>query len=935
MANKSYKMLRNFKGVNRAISKRDAIDYLQTCTNMDSNLEEGMLISRKGSEIKQSSGATPNIDKFVMYRDEQFGKDVLLVYDKDATEADRKIYVYTRTINTDNSFAPHTTDSYAYGSLRFGDQLSFLVHRNGVRIGTGTAAANKAMFMGYIDRSAGSDHDAMFNDAIEFTDMFLLKQQWVQQENLLNGCKNIIYDSTRDLYYLLTYRGVEIRDTDFYIKKILDDVTSYDQDITTNTLLGGLALDGNVLYACGKVPGSTDTKIVGYDLTTDFVVLYSVSKSDPNYFRSIATDGNFVYASHQDGTDGYVAEYNMSLTSGTNRYTGSGDRELNGLTIDATYVYVVDNTNNQLVRFLIASPYTSSTYPHGSGALPQIDIVHYNGNLYWSAGNILYLTTVATFGNSQNKYQLLTGDGIRGVNFVGAIPYISTDNQNIIYFDGVTNFNEAGYIPTKFYMAAGVSLAAGTPDCTYFYAASLIDIDGQESHLMSGTAIPHTESSPEITVEVRFNIDSENFAEMTSPSTDPDEELSIWNEFRRIKKVRIYRAYNSEPHASDPTTSYTFLREIDINDPTWSEESSNKIYTFEFLDDITQEEISTVTYEESSGLPESFKPYYTNWQYGTKFEGRYYYGNVRTDELNLHEVIETPINAPDIAYQHDQNIDYFYTADGDEIRGAVQVWNRLVILKGNNTAIYNGLTKENVYSIGTSAPDSILVHNNVAYFIYGNGIWALTPSGYKRISEPVDTLLAAESSLTSVSAVHFKEKMKLWFMVPNSNSYCFNLNQETWDIYDITSGTRVPVFIGKGLDDTIFTTDSYGDRIYKENTGTNDGGAGSPIQIQVVTNDIALGDGYLDTVLTRLFLTATSTDTIPVVVYWHNRNGTNNVTKTFAAASTLSTLKMYLSSVWGQYARFSVTKNITAQVKIDAIGFEYIADPGSILQDAS
>jgi hypothetical protein len=333
-------------------------------------------------------------------------------------------------------------------------------------------------------------------------------------------------------------------------------------------------------------------------------------------------------------------------------------------------------------------------------------------------------------------------------------------------------------------------------------------------------------------------------------------------------------------------------------------------------------------------LPESFKPYYTNWQYGTKFQDRYYYGNVRTDDLNPHEIIETPINSPDIAYQHDENIDYFYTDDGDKIKGFAQVWNRMIVFKGNNAAIYNGLVKENVFDIGTSAPDSILVHNNVVYFIFGTGIYALTPSGYKRISEAVDSLLAAEPSLTGVSAVHFKEKQKLWWLVPSSKSYCYNLNRDTWDMYDIQTGTRDVIFIGKGLDDTIFTSDQFDDKIYKENVGYVDS-ADIPVQINLTTNDIALGDGYLDTTLTRLFLTAQSTDTLPVVVTWHNRTGSHTVTKTFVAASSLSTLKFYLSGVWSQYVRFSITRNITAQVKIDAIGFEYIAEKGSILQDAS
>jgi hypothetical protein len=141
------------------------------------------------------------------------------------------------------------------------------------------------------------------------------------------------------------------------------------------------------------------------------------------------------------------------------------------------------------------------------------------------------------------------------------------------------------------------------------------------------------------------------------------------------------------------------------------------------------------------------------------------------------------------------------------------------------------------------------------------------------------------------------------------------------------------VWIGQGLDDTIFTSDQYNDSIYKENDGANDGGAGNGIQIKLVTNDIALGDGYLNHTLTRLFLTSTSTDNLPVIVYWHNENGLSQVTKTFTATATQDTTKKYLSSIWGQYVRFDITKAITASVKIDAIAFEYFLQ--GVLQDAS
>jgi len=504
---------------------------------------------------------------------------------------------------------------------------------------------------------------------------------------------------------------------------------------------------------------------------------------------------------------------------------------------------------------------------------------------------------------------------------VGAIPYLSQRSGRVVYFDGITNFNVAGYIPTK--IAIGSTSSVSTSD-TYFYALSVVDIYGQESHLHSGCTVQGSANNANVNLLISVNVNSENFAEMTSPSSDPDEELSVWNEFRRIKKIRVYRAYNEDSHAAEPTTSYNFLREIDINDSSWVEVTANSLYTFAFWDGTAQAEISTITYEESSGLPETFKPYYTNWQYGTQFESRYYYGNLRTDEANAHQIIQTPIDAPDVVYQHDENIDYFYTKDGDEIKGFATVWNRMVVFKGDNVAIYNELTKENVYSIGLSAPNSILAHNNVVYFVYGTGIWALTPSGYERISEPVDEILATESSLTGISGVYFKEKQKLWWLIPQSNSYCFNINTQTWDMYDIQTGNRDVIYIGQGLSDTIYTADQYDDKIYKENSSDTD--AGTNMTVSFTSNDIPVGGEYVNSTFTRLHLTASSSgDTVPITVLWRNENGSNSVTKTFSLSGggDLATRKMFLSGAYGQHVRFTLSKAITKQLQIHSFGVEY------------
>jgi len=665
---------------------------------------------------------------------------------------------------------------------------------------------------------------------------------------------------------------------------------------------------------------------VQYDLTDDFNVLNSVTKSAASneYFHFVTCDGTKVYATWTNTVNFRIEEYSLTLGSAATRYDSVGVHLL-GITFDSTYVYAIDQDNGLIIRMLKASPYTADSY--NPGVTNMIDIAHYDGNLYYINKTTINVTATATFNSDSVKYTDANQD-FNAINFNSAIPYLAQKSGRVVKFDGVTNFNVAGYIPTKISMSCPLQNIPIThaSNSTFFYAFSLIDIYGQESHLHQGCVVTRVDGVQTSKITISVNVNSEAFAEMTSPSTDPDDALSVWNEFRRIKKIRVYRAYNETSTSQEPTTDFNFLREIDINDVDWTEVTANALYTFEFYDGTAQKSISTVTYEESSGLPETFKPYYTNWQYGIEFQDRYYYGNVLTDELNAHEIIETPINAPDVAYQHDQNIDYFHPNDGDEIKGFATAWNRFIAFKGHRCMVYYGLDKENNYDIGTSAPNSIVTHNNVVYFIYRNGIYALTPSGYNRISMPVDELLAAET-LTSVSAVYYKNKRKLWFHVPSSKSYLFNHDEGTWDIYDVNNGAAFNfAYVGLALDNKIFGSNDVDEKVWEFDSSIDD--ASPDMTVIFKSADIPLGDSFLNAVITRLFVTfhnTSGTEDLTVTIYYLNEDGWHNKSYTFDSSPTADETKTkYLSGVWGQVVRFEISEAIADKLYIDSIGIEYL-----------
>ncbi len=73
MADKGYIKFRDFGGVNKGISERDDMVFLEDCTNFDSNVERGKLVTRKGQVAKVDLAAA-NLAQIFEYRDEDWEK---------------------------------------------------------------------------------------------------------------------------------------------------------------------------------------------------------------------------------------------------------------------------------------------------------------------------------------------------------------------------------------------------------------------------------------------------------------------------------------------------------------------------------------------------------------------------------------------------------------------------------------------------------------------------------------------------------------------------------------------------------------------------------------------------------------------------------------------------------------------------------------------
>jgi len=254
----------------------------------------------------------------------------------------------------------------------------------------------------------------------------------------------------------------------------------------------------------------------------------------------------------------------------------------------------------------------------------------------------------------------------------------------------------------------------------------------------------------------------------------------------------------------------------------------------------------------------------------------------------------------------------------------------LVVFKGEKCAIYNGLTRELDFSIiGLQSPDSIISHNNVIYFQSVDGFYALTPSGFERISHSVDSDVSAET-LGGVSVVLFEKKFKIWWLVPSGNCYLFNLNNKTWDKYNLnTTGAIDNIFITSGLDGNILTCSDNNGKVYNQNDTFQDDGNDIPLSLE--TKRILTGSEFEQEDHDEVFITYDSPATFTLIAKQINENGETTFSLASIPTQTLLMTERRFVSAFGQAMYFTINVNVnTKQFRLKALGLTTLAGKAEI-----
>jgi hypothetical protein len=630
-----------------------------------------------------------------------------------------------------------------------------------------------------------------------------------------------------------------------------------------------------------------------------------------------------------------------------------------GITWDTDNVYVVDPERGELAKMDKDGGYTLTVYT-GAGTNP----CHIHHPL---AGNTLYWVTWGATRDSTSTIESIataslggagaivpteisdgTGEPLKNASCIhiqsAANVFVFSDTHDHIvkYSDLVGTVSK--YYPGKISLTAeGQELRDNgtynnlTGDESYFYAISIVDIWGQESHLMHG-AMCVDDATTRIFVKIWMNILSEDYEEQSASVASGITALnSRWNDFRRIDKIRIYRAYSSTFLDKEPASNYRFLKEIDFDDSEWAQVTANGLYSLTFTDDTTESDISTLSYEESSGYPEYFKPYYTNWKFAIEQNSIYYYGNIRTDALYIQKFLKSPKNAPDMITETDINSEVFGVDDGDEIKGFGKTLSRIYVFKENTTALFNGLDKDRDYTVGCYAPESIVNWRDLIYFVAKDGIYILHPTGEKKISLPIDEIFLSKSDISTVSGALFTEKEKIIFAFANNagDTFVYNYVRGTWDYYTLSNALGSPQLliqhIRRGIDGRILFSSqgSSAHYVYEFNTGYTDGAdydgtGGNAITAAWTSNHIGFAEDAATIILRKLWASfKNGTDSLSITLYYIHESSTPTALVTLGTNSELIPKEFYLNEAYLNTLYMIFSNQISVETIIDNFIFEY------------
>ena len=769
---------KEFKGLAQHVENEELDPrFCHTLINLNVDDPVGRLSLRDGWALKYNDTLTDILSAYE-YRFEDSGQTVLIFNDNGTLR-----YLLNGTIQSNPSLPSGATLEAAFRN-------QYLGYRNGIIITTGNGATNYVLGFYYTKRLAASN-DGLFGNAVEDTGNYrLLKSQLNFEEGMFARIYNIVQIGT---YYYISFQSskwVEKRDSNWQ----LVDKFIANTDAAANTTVA-LAADSTYLYI-GTEDGVYKVNPNGLSIVQSSTAITGV--------RGLAVDADYLFAISETEISRFnIADFTTEVdeTHVDNFYDITCEPSSGGA------IYTLDSSGN-LSRY-VKNDFADGNHTHVAvvGGTPK-HIIFDNTNNYVVVPGGAFVKRY-----TDSTLALVDTNTFTDCNLQAIMPDFKCIDDD---FGAVYPFNSTTPSYPNLFTLAIYSLENGDIEAgTLFYKIAVEDTLGNISIPSDPAFVTIEASTDKVNLRISCN-----------------DTLNV--QLYRIKYVHIFRAYSSTADAETPTTNYKLLKTIDINDQAWVNNANQNIWYYAYADNTTETTISTVTYEEMSGVNESVKPRYTNYKYITQLGDYFHVANFRYDGVNYkNRVVISAFGTPDVVPLSTDYYD-FGLGDGDVIKGISNIYGRTIVFKDRRAGYFYEKELEKEFPDGLAYDSSFFRREDDLFYIGKKGLYWVKGAEAVRISDPVKTYFAAISTWTHANVFYLEDKDRVIFAVPGTRSFIYNTKYDVWTTYDATgfpwrglfknfdneyiawSGTRFgKVFAGATTDNSAAITIGYESPILK------------------------------------------------------------------------------------------------------------------------
>ncbi len=654
-------------------------------------------------------------------------------------------------------------------TLESGFRNQYLGFKDHVLITTGNAVTNYMLWYGYVKRAAADDK-GLFGNAVEKTGYIFTKSQLITPNGVFSDVYNMVYVGG---YYWVTFNNstwIEKRSTDFQLIERFhsyNPVAGGDYAIKVNTNVC-LATDGTYIYVGQNIitPGGSETdRFEWYRANPVGFAFVSGTGFDSGIAQTvvgIATDGTEVFICtdvrlYSDVVAGGSLTSESTLVSAIEI---ACDNTASTGNVFILYAAKVDVRSKDDLNTVDASDTTYLAQKHieyqdngGSQSYIFISSTTGDGHVYKFEDDNLAVIVDNTKIFEPGAFLKLLGveADIRGISTLfGTVEEIAAEDTEYPELIGINSWT-----------TITGDIAAGT----YFYKISIEDWDGQFYTLSDPIVVINTGGS--LAHELRVICHKDQLTD---------------NTLYRIRNIHIFRGYNSDTDAGIPGTDYKFLKKIDINSASWTEDSNTEVYYYDYTDNTPESTISSTTFLETAGIGDTVKPRYVNPKHIEFIGNKLHAGNFYHDKENYpNRIARSSDDSPDSLPFYD-----FYdydVGDGEEIKGISNSFGRTVVFKTRKfKTFYNGFPEKD-FLPGLSSESGFTKVNEDLFYVSDFGIHVFNGNKVINIHYPVITLFEAATSYANVAVFYFEKKDRIIFSLENDRSLVYNIKYRLWMHY--------------------------------------------------------------------------------------------------------------------------------------------------------